>query len=40
MEAVDVSHFRSAILEGAWTQAEAMLERLGLVDTDGLMVST
>ncbi len=38
MEAEDVSQFRRSIMEGEWTVAESMLTRLGVTDTDGLMV--
>ncbi|KAK7693817.1 hypothetical protein QCA50_003389 [Cerrena zonata] len=36
MESPEVSDFRQCVLDGAWTQAEAALERLGVAEDGGL----
>lgn len=38
MESPEVSDFRQCILDGAWAQAEAALERLGVAEDEGLRV--
>lgn len=38
MEAPEVSEFRRHILEASWNDAEAVLMRLGVTDTEGLWV--
>jgi WD repeat-containing protein 26 len=38
METSPVAEFRRCILEGAWSEAEHALERLGVAEDDGLWV--